>query len=76
MAISPAPRRAAPFDGRGWPSDVRARAQIAALLAVVSMPLSIAILNEYYRAQAVVDPQHLARQVFFAQLLPSGSEWR
>jgi bile acid:Na+ symporter, BASS family len=45
--------------------------QIAvAILAVVSMPLSIAALNEYYAGQATVDPRHLARQVFIAQLLP------
>jgi len=45
--------------------------QIAvAILAVVSMPLSIAALAEYYGARAVVDPLELARQVFMAQLLP------
>jgi len=34
------------------------------------MPLSIAALDEYYGTRAVIAPQHLARQVFFAQLLP------
>lgn len=43
-----------------------------AALAIVSMPLSIAALNEYYAGQAVVSPRELARQVFFAQFLPLG----
>ena len=47
--------------------------QIAvAALAVVTMPLSIAALNEYYAGQAVISPRELARQVFFAQFLPLG----
>jgi BASS family bile acid:Na+ symporter len=41
-------------------------------LAIVSMPLSIAALNEYYAGQAVISPRELARQVFLAQLLPLG----
>jgi len=45
--------------------------QIAvAALAIVSMPLSIAALNEYYGGHAVIAPRDLARQVFFAQFLP------
>ena len=74
MAISPgAPVALRRSMGAGGHRTFAPALQIAvALLAVVSMPLSIAILNEYYRAQAVVDPQHLARQVFFAQLLPLG----
>jgi BASS family bile acid:Na+ symporter len=45
--------------------------QIAvAALAIVSMPLCIAGLNEYYGSQASIAPRDLARQVFFAQLLP------
>jgi predicted Na+-dependent transporter len=43
---------------------------MVAVLAVVSMPLSIAALDEYYGATATVSPQALARQVFVAQLLP------
>lgn len=43
-----------------------------AILAVASMPLSIAALDEYYGASASIDPRHLARQVFTAQLLPLG----
>ena len=72
MAISPgAPVALRRSMGAGGHQTFAPALQIAvALLAVVSMPLSIAVLNEYYRGQAVVDPQHLARQVFFAQLLP------
>lgn len=45
--------------------------QIAvAVLAVVSMPLWIAALDAYYGARATAAPEHLARQVFTAQLLP------
>lgn len=47
--------------------------QIAlALLAAVSMPVSIAAFNEYYGGTAIIDPRHLAWQVFVAQLLPLG----
>jgi bile acid:Na+ symporter, BASS family len=47
--------------------------QIAlAVLAVVSMPLWLAALNEYYVGNASVPPSHLARQVCVAQLLPLG----
>ncbi len=72
MAISPgAPVALRRSMGAGGHRTFAPALQIAvALLAVVSMPLSIAVLNEYYSGQAVVDPLHLARQVFFAQLLP------
>jgi predicted Na+-dependent transporter len=43
-----------------------------AALAVVSMPLSVAALAEYYGASATAAPHNLARQVFVAQLLPLG----
>jgi predicted Na+-dependent transporter len=43
-----------------------------ALLAVVSMPLSIAALNQVYSGSANVEPLQLMRQVFIAQLLPLG----
>jgi len=74
MAISPgAPVALRRSMGAGGHQTFAPALQIAvALLAVVSMPLSIAVLNEYYSGQAVVDPQHLGRQVFFAQLLPLG----
>jgi BASS family bile acid:Na+ symporter len=43
-----------------------------AILAVVSMPLWIAALNELYAGQARIDPRDVMRQVFIAQLLPLG----
>lgn len=43
-----------------------------AILAVASMPLSIAALNEVYAGQAKIDPRDVMRQVFIAQLLPLG----
>jgi BASS family bile acid:Na+ symporter len=43
-----------------------------ALLAVASMPLWIAALNEFYAGQARIDPRDVMRQVFIAQLLPLG----
>ncbi|MBX3024988.1 hypothetical protein KF840_08775 [bacterium] len=43
-----------------------------ALLAVISMPLSIALLNPLYAGHASIAPADVARQVFFAQLLPIG----
>lgn len=43
-----------------------------AILAVVSMPLSLAALNPLYAGHASVTPWNIARQVFFAQLLPLG----
>jgi len=43
-----------------------------AVLAVVSIPLSLAALNPLYAGHASVTPGHVARQVFFAQLLPLG----
>ena len=43
-----------------------------AVLAIVCMPLWVAGFDEYYAGDATVDPRHLARQVFFAQLLPLG----
>lgn len=43
---------------------------LLALLAIVSMPLWIAALNVVYAGHAEISPWRLARQVFFAQLLP------
>lgn len=40
--------------------------------AVVSLPLSIALLDRLYATQAWIAPQAVARQVFIAQLLPLG----
>jgi len=44
----------------------------AVILAVVSMPLSIAALNRLYAGHASIAPWDVARQVFVAQLLPIG----
>jgi predicted Na+-dependent transporter len=47
--------------------------QIAlAVAAIGSMPLWITGLDEFYAGDASIDPRHLARQVFYAQLLPLG----
>lgn len=74
MAISPgapvALRRS--LDAGGHRSFAPALQIALAVLAVFSMPLSIAAFNEYYGGTATVDPLHLARQVFVAQLLPLG----
>lgn len=43
-----------------------------AALAIVTMPLSIAILNPLYAGHAAVSTGQVARQVFVAQLLPLG----
>jgi bile acid:Na+ symporter, BASS family len=40
------------------------------VLAIFSMPLLIAIFDEYYGGDASIDPWQVARQVFMAQLLP------
>ena len=45
---------------------------LVALLAVVSMPASIALLDELYAGHASIAPGHVARQIFIAQLLPLG----
>ena len=45
---------------------------LVAFLAILSMPVWIFFLNQYYAGQASIDPRDLARQVFFAQLLPLG----
>jgi len=72
MAISPgAPVALRRSLGAGGHRSFAPALQIAvAALAVISMPLSIAAFNEYYAGNATIDPRHLARQVFIAQLLP------
>ena len=72
MAISPgAPVALRRSLGAGSDRSFAPALQIAvAALAVVSMPLWIAVFDEYYGGNATVDPRHLARQVFTAQLLP------
>jgi len=74
MAISPgAPVALRRSLGAGGHRSFAPALQIAvAALAVVSMPLSISALDEYYGANATAAPAALARQVFVAQLLPLG----
>jgi BASS family bile acid:Na+ symporter len=74
MAISPgAPVALRRSLGAGGHRSFAPALQIAVtVLAVVSMPLWVAALDEYYGATATAAPQHLARQVFVAQLLPLG----
>lgn len=43
---------------------------LLALLAIVSMPLWVAVLNVVYAGHAEISPWPLARQVGFAQLVP------
>ncbi|HUH94911.1 MAG TPA: hypothetical protein VL742_17420 [Casimicrobiaceae bacterium] len=72
MAISPgapvALRRS--LDAGGHRSFAPALQILLAVLAVVSMPLTIAVLNAFYAGKATIAPGELARQVFVAQLLP------
>jgi BASS family bile acid:Na+ symporter len=72
MAISPgAPVALRRSLGAGGHRAFAPSLQICvALLAVVSMPLSIAALNEFYAGHASVAPWSVAKQVFVAQLLP------
>ena len=72
MAISPgapvALRRS--LDAGGHRAFAPALQIMVALLAVVSMPLSIAALGVVYAGEATINPAQLAKQVFVAQLLP------
>ena len=74
MAIAPgapvALRRT--LDAGGHSAFAQALHIALAILAILSMPLGIAALDEYYGSATTVDPRHLARQVFAAQLLPLG----
>ena len=74
MAISPgapvALRRSVAASGHG--AFAPALQIFVALLAVVSMPLSIAALDEVYGANVAVEPADVMRQVFVAQLVPLG----
>jgi len=42
------------------------------ICAVLTIPMSVAILDWVFDADFVVSPLHIAKQVFFAQLLPMG----
>jgi len=74
MAICPgapvALRRS--LDAGGHHSFATALQMMMALLAIVTMPLSIALLNPLYSGHATIAPGDVARQVFIAQLLPLG----
>lgn len=74
MSISPgAPVALRRSIGAGGHASFAVSLQIAVvLLAVLSMPLWIAVLDLLYEAKASIDPWSLGRQVFFAQLLPLG----
>ena len=74
MAISPgAPVALRRSIGAGGHHSFAPALQIlVAVLAVVSMPVWIALLNDIYAGHAMIDPTQLARQVFTAQLLPLG----
>jgi BASS family bile acid:Na+ symporter len=74
MAISPgAPVTLRRSIGAGGHRSFAPALQIAvAALAIISMPLTIAVLDEYYGGNASIEPRHLARQVLLAQLLPLG----
>jgi len=75
MAISPgAPVALRRSLGAGGHRSFAPALQIAIVtLAVVSMPLFIAGLDEYYAGTATIDARHLVRQVLVAQLLPLGA---
>ncbi|HEX7271415.1 MAG TPA: hypothetical protein VF420_04600 [Casimicrobiaceae bacterium] len=72
MAISPgAPVALRRSLGAGGHRAFAPSLQICvALLAVVSMPLSIAALNQLYAGRASITSWSVAKQVFVAQLLP------
>lgn len=74
MAISPgapvALRRS--LAAGGLPAFASCLQISIALLAVVSMPLSIAALNQLYAGHASIEPWDVMQQVFVAQLLPLG----
>src|SRR5205823_6687086 len=74
MAISPgAPVALRRSLGAGGHRSFAPALQIAvAALAVISMPASIALLDELYAGHASIAPGHVARQIFIAQLLPLG----
>lgn len=74
MSISPgapvALRRAIEV-GRGAQFAPALHLAIVAL-AVITIPLSMAVLDAIFEKDFAVSPLHVARQVFFAQLLPLG----
>jgi BASS family bile acid:Na+ symporter len=75
MAISPgAPVALRRSLGAGGHRSFAPALQISVVaLAVLTMPLYIALFDEYYGGSATIDARHLARQVLVAQLLPLGA---
>jgi BASS family bile acid:Na+ symporter len=74
MAIAPAApvglrRSLGAGSHRGFAASLQ---MSAALLAVVTMPLAIALLNPLYSGRASIAPSAIAGQVFVMQLLPLG----
>lgn len=80
MVISPgapvALRRA--LDAGGNPDFAPALHLVIVMLAVLTVPATVAVLARIFAVDFVVTPQHIGRQVFFAQLLPLalGAAWR
>ena len=74
MAISPGAPVALhrSLEAGGHRSFAPALQMLVALLAVASMPFSIAVLNRLYAGHASISPALVASQVFSAQLLPLG----
>jgi len=72
MAISPgAPLALRRSLGAGADRAFASGLQVTtAILAVATMPLSVAALDEFYGASAAIEPLPLAIQVFLGQLLP------
>jgi BASS family bile acid:Na+ symporter len=74
MAISPgapiAVRRA--IEAGGEPAFAPALHLVIVLLAIVTVPASVAILDAIFQKDFGISPLDVARQVFFAQLLPLG----
>jgi BASS family bile acid:Na+ symporter len=74
MAISPgapiAIRRA--IEAGGERTFAPALHLVIVVLAIVTVPASVAILDELFEANFAISPLLVARQVFFAQLLPLG----
>jgi len=74
MAISPgapiAIRRA--IEAGGEPAFAPALHLAIVALAVVTVPVSMAVLSAIYQKDFAISPLDVARQVFFAQLVPLG----
>ena len=72
MAISPgapvALRRS--LDAGGHRAFAPALQLLVAMLAVISMPISVSLLDEVYAGNATIGIANVARQVMVAQLLP------